>query len=71
VIYSDLGINSIAELKTQSALVGFEEAEATATQTLIEIRDAKKVSVEIEVCLDRYSTFADRNSSGSLVVAQR
>jgi hypothetical protein len=46
VIYSDLGINSIQELKVQGALVGFEEAEAAATQALTEIRDSTKVFVE-------------------------
>lgn len=46
VIYSDLGISSIAELKTQGALTGFEEAESAATQALTEIRDATKFFVE-------------------------
>jgi hypothetical protein len=68
VIYSDLSINSIAELKTQGALVGFEEAEAAATQALVEIRDATKVFVEKAMTFTKFDA-ASRADLAKLFVA--
>jgi hypothetical protein len=46
VIYSDLGLKAVDELKATGALTGYEAVEQVASQTLVEVRDATLVFIE-------------------------
>ncbi len=46
VIYSDLGLKSLEELKTGGALAGFDEAYGIASTGMIEIRDTMTLFIE-------------------------
>jgi hypothetical protein len=68
VIYSDLGLSSIQELKSQGALVGFEDAERVSTQALTEIRNATMVFVEKAMTFTKFDA-ANRQDLAKLFEA--